>query len=462
MSHTYLGAINKLNYQYVYPKIANKKDEYVCPECNKDLILCQGKIRVQYFRHKVSINQCHYYNSPTETQIHKDAKLLLKYFLERKIPISFIRSCIMCKKNQEFQIPELTETSNIKLEYRFEYNGPKIADVAYINDNELLYIFEICNTHKTLSINRPEPWFEIDAKKLIIISNNGLSKIKIPCIRCEKCDDCEEGVIKNIKKHTDKKNAIKILLSWFVDNNFPFRFKDFSGISPFYFGDFDGIYEYDEYDENHSGSMCFPSSYKPDIFINDKGNTRYHINLTKKLYSIKCKKDYDDYCVGLYYVDIKWILQQKTIPIKIECIRVFNKCIREPNQPMIHIINTIGITIGIDDNKFVYLNIEFSKIDIIKKYGGKWNEENKLWYITKSIYIKNKNYIDEFIGDKINWYCNGHLNSEKKYCNGHSNCEYCNGYTHLNRDNKNCNGYSDCEYCHPNLNSDKYCYINFT
>ncbi len=41
-----LGALNKVNGEYVYPKIANKKDAYICPECNKDLILCQGTKRV--------------------------------------------------------------------------------------------------------------------------------------------------------------------------------------------------------------------------------------------------------------------------------------------------------------------------------------------------------------------------------------------------------------------------------
>jgi hypothetical protein len=44
-----LGAINKVTGEYVYPKIANKKDQYICPECNKDLILCQGKIRLHHF-----------------------------------------------------------------------------------------------------------------------------------------------------------------------------------------------------------------------------------------------------------------------------------------------------------------------------------------------------------------------------------------------------------------------------
>ena len=53
-----LGAINKLTGKYVYSKIANKKDKYICPECNKDLILVQGETRIHHFRHKVdSINR---------------------------------------------------------------------------------------------------------------------------------------------------------------------------------------------------------------------------------------------------------------------------------------------------------------------------------------------------------------------------------------------------------------------
>jgi len=96
-----LGAINKLTGEYVYPKLANKKDNYICPECNKDLILVQGKIRTHHFRHKVdSINPCHHYSNPTESQIHKDAKMLMKTLLERKIPISFIEF-INCNKISE-------------------------------------------------------------------------------------------------------------------------------------------------------------------------------------------------------------------------------------------------------------------------------------------------------------------------------------------------------------------------
>ena len=207
-----LGAINKITGKYVYPKIANKKDEYVCPECNKDLILVQGEIRVHHYRHKAdNINPCHHYSNPTESQIHKDAKLLLKTLLERKIPILVIRNCCGCKKDDTFEIPEIGETSVIEIEHRFEYNGPKIADIAYLDDGEIICIFEICNTHKTFSENRPEPWFEIDAETLINMANDiHLTSLQIPCIRCEKCEHCIEEETNKLISEVQRNNEIKI------------------------------------------------------------------------------------------------------------------------------------------------------------------------------------------------------------------------------------------------------------
>lgn len=200
-----LGAINKTTGAYVYAKIANKKDEYICPECDKDLILCRGEIRIPHFRHNIdSVNPCHHYSSPNESQIHKDAKLLMKSLLENKVSVSFIRRCCGCNQNEEFEIPEITESSTIQLEYRFEYKGTKIADVAYIDDGDILCIFEICNTNKTRGENRPEPWFEIDATTLIKIANdNNLTTLQIPCIRCEKCEDCIKETLKKIKRRRE-------------------------------------------------------------------------------------------------------------------------------------------------------------------------------------------------------------------------------------------------------------------
>jgi hypothetical protein len=190
-----LAAINKLTRRYVHPNLANKKDEYICPECNKDLILVQGDIRVHHFRHKVdAVNPCHHYSKPTEKQIHKNAQELMKTLLENKTPIRFTRECASCKTIEDIELPDITECSVVSLEHRFNYkDGLRIADVAHTIGGEIKGIYEICHTHKTCSGDRPEPWVEINATSLLTsVSADITQTLIIKCIRCEKCDDCVE------------------------------------------------------------------------------------------------------------------------------------------------------------------------------------------------------------------------------------------------------------------------------
>lgn len=193
-----LGAINKKTGKYFFAQIANKKDEYMCPDCNKDLVLCQGKVRIHHFRHKVEKeNKCTYYDKPTEAQIHKDAKFLLKKLLEdNTLNIYFTRSCSCCPNlRASTKKIELNSNSKIIIEHRFNFNGSvKIADVAHINNNKIETIFEIYNTHQTKDIDRPEPWYEINATNLIeLVQSTNLIENKtldIRCIRPGKCNSC--------------------------------------------------------------------------------------------------------------------------------------------------------------------------------------------------------------------------------------------------------------------------------
>lgn len=189
---TSLGAINKLTGDYVYPRIANKKDTYSCPDCSKDLVFCQGTVRTPYFRHKKEGNNpCVRYSTPSESQVHKDCKLQLKTLLENKTPLTFVRKCCDCREEETFDIPEVSDHSKIHREYRFDYQGPKVADVAYLDDGAILCIFEVCNTHRTLEEARPEPWFEVDAASFISLVNSGpTGRLEVPCIRVKKCEDC--------------------------------------------------------------------------------------------------------------------------------------------------------------------------------------------------------------------------------------------------------------------------------
>ena len=189
-----LGAYIKGTTNYVYPGIANKSEKYICPDCSKDLILRKGKIRVHHFAHAKSDNPCSYYDKPSEGQIHKDAKMLLKTVLESGKQLTIFWHCTSeeCpEESDEYEIPIVSDTSSIRLEYRFNHNGLKIADVAYIDNNEIVCLFEILNTHKTASDARPEPWFEIDARKLINAVNNNEEYITVQCMRDKSCKLCK-------------------------------------------------------------------------------------------------------------------------------------------------------------------------------------------------------------------------------------------------------------------------------
>jgi len=220
-----LGAINKITKEYIYPKIANKDDQYICPECNKDVILKQGSIRIHHFAHSKDNQKCNYYDKPSESQIHKDAKMLLKKILENEHNIKFIRKCNNNCCIKKYKIPQFSDTSEILLEYKFNFNNSnKFADVAYIDNNEIVCLFEIYHTNKTKENDRPEPWFEINATELINqINNIDNNKIKISCIRkninCENNKILEENYIDTSKlKRINKSNSYKIYCSGCTSN----------------------------------------------------------------------------------------------------------------------------------------------------------------------------------------------------------------------------------------------------
>ena len=216
-NHFSMGAINKTTNNYEYPKIANKINKYKCPFCEKDVIFRNGKIKQPHFAHYKSENPCSYYEKPNETQIHKDAKLLMKTLLDNKRCINIYRKCYYCNNEESvsddsfiiyYDNEEIEYFLNIKIdeyndtqatiEYKFNYNNSKkSADVALLKNNELKYIFEICYKNKTKEENRPEPWFEIKAETLINETNTGENvneegEFEIECIRDYKCVCCKE------------------------------------------------------------------------------------------------------------------------------------------------------------------------------------------------------------------------------------------------------------------------------
>lgn len=206
---TLSGAIDKITNNYVYPRNATKDNEYKCPDCKQDLILKKGIQLAAHFAHK-SDSKCTYHDKPNESQIHKDAKLQLKYIIENKIPLTILRKCYKCEHIDEYKIPlKINEISHIVEEFTLnpldKYS--KKVDLFYryrnnYDDYGINYIFEICHTHKTKEDTRPEPWYEINATKLIntiqLYFDNNLTKIELNCIREIKCITCSKknnGVI---------------------------------------------------------------------------------------------------------------------------------------------------------------------------------------------------------------------------------------------------------------------------
>ena len=72
--------------------------------------------------------------------------------------------------------------------------------------------------------------------------------------------------------------------------------------------------------------------------------------------------------------------------------------------------NTRYLIRQLDRENFVYLNVEFSQKDVIKKMGGKWNKEHKLWYILYDTY---KKYETKLIMYKVYWKCKDCEDMEK-------------------------------------------------
>ncbi len=206
--HRLIGAINKRTQQYELPSVAVKTDCYQCPDCNGDLILNKGNVRKHHFKHKTTV-ECTYYEHPSESQMHKDAKFRLQSLLQSNVSVVMERQCHcflnplmrrqQMQKNctgpsptEQFEIPVPGSASEIVTEYRFEHNGElKIADVAYVENGKIVAIFEILHTHKTSDDARPEPWFEIESTTLLDLNPSpNPTEIILPCARKTFLETC--------------------------------------------------------------------------------------------------------------------------------------------------------------------------------------------------------------------------------------------------------------------------------
>ncbi|MAJ97318.1 MAG: hypothetical protein CMI56_01750, partial [Parcubacteria group bacterium] len=213
MSHFNMGAINITTEQHEIPRFASKQSSYKCPECERRVKFCKGKIKAPYFSHYKSDHPCTFYVKPTESQIHKEAKRIMKALIDRNAEIHFVRECSYCDEynfvtnKQTFTIPRNPSFCTV-IEHPFTYNNSKkSADVALLDGNKIVAIFEICHTHATLSINRPEPWYEIHAESLVDFAESLISDSKIVTISCMRewtCAHCASKMA-HLKQNAEKR-----------------------------------------------------------------------------------------------------------------------------------------------------------------------------------------------------------------------------------------------------------------
>jgi hypothetical protein len=190
MNHSInLGALCERTGIYTLPMEANKQDIYQCIGCKDKVFLKKGLIKRAHYCHYPSSN-CTYYIHSSESEIHKNAKLRIKSIFEQKCEVSFLRSCCMCKTSEQFDIPVLSDTSKIILEFSFKIENDKcVADVAYIDIQEPLCMIEVYHTHLTSTDRRVEPWFEVNATHILETQQEN-NKIQYTCVRKEHCDEC--------------------------------------------------------------------------------------------------------------------------------------------------------------------------------------------------------------------------------------------------------------------------------
>ena len=209
MTHFQFGAIDINTKLYTPPYQATKKTQYKCICCNELVIFKKGTIKKPHFSH-YSKSECQYYDHPNESQIHKEAKLLLCHLLNSKKKIIINNTCCICKINIKTEIKYKT-CSEAYTEYRVTDNNIiNIYDVVLLSKNKIQYIFEIYYTHKQNRncIN----WFEIDAIELINMNIEDI-EINLNCIRENMfCYEtfCTKQNFKEILLNVIDKNKIKI------------------------------------------------------------------------------------------------------------------------------------------------------------------------------------------------------------------------------------------------------------
>jgi len=200
-------ALNKRTGMYESPIFADKNDEHICPDpsCNEEVHLRKGEKNRPHFSHKKNTNCRRYDTALTESELHKEAKHILRQLISRGYNILFKRTCKGSLNNENCEATclkhcsKLNENQKVIEEYSTDFNNNKIiydlAMISYEGDiEEVNEAYEIYKTHRTKESDRPSyiEWYEIKAEEIC----NKVSNIKddkkviLDCIRVWQCKEC--------------------------------------------------------------------------------------------------------------------------------------------------------------------------------------------------------------------------------------------------------------------------------
>ncbi|CAN0456987.1 unnamed protein product, partial [Ascophyllum nodosum] len=124
---------------HVVPSCLKAEGPFTCLECDRSLVLRQGKINVYHFAHLQRSLAC---SGGGESARHKAAKLLIAKYCSRLI---FTGRCI----TRAHEIKRQYADSSAQLEYRYDTNKMYSADVTIFQMGVLESIVEVRISHAT-------------------------------------------------------------------------------------------------------------------------------------------------------------------------------------------------------------------------------------------------------------------------------------------------------------------------
>ena len=186
-------AVNSKTNKFLWlNQITRGDSNLICPLCKGDVICKEGNQISKHLAHK-NLTNCKAYNRykkkkkhTNEGLIHKMAKLIILNRLNNNEEITIFNHCCRCYDIIRFHLSLSNFQSIIaRAEKTVKVNDSTTRpDISLWNNDEVLRcIIEIKDSNKTE--NRPEPWFELDARS--IIKNQRIMELRKRECHSENC-----------------------------------------------------------------------------------------------------------------------------------------------------------------------------------------------------------------------------------------------------------------------------------